>query len=170
MSASASHELKLDVTRAQLEDFFFEEAALLDEWRLTEWLALFAAGARYLVPPAGSSDDVDPATTLFYVADDYHRLCERVKRLGKRTAHVEFPHSRCRHLVSNVRILGGSNQRFKATSNFVTYRSKRNVTETYLGHHLYTLCLKDGVIRILEKTSFLDTDDIYDQGKVSIIV
>jgi p-cumate 2,3-dioxygenase subunit beta len=170
MSAAAVSTTNLDVTRAQLEDFLFEEAALLDAWRLNEWLELFAPGARYLVPPAGSNDDVDPATTLFYVADDYHRLCERVKRLGKRTAHVEFPHSRCRHLVANVRLLGGTNERFKATSNFVTYRSKRNVTETYLGHHLYTLRLNDGVIRILEKTSFLDTDDIYDQGKVSIIV
>ncbi len=169
MSATAP-KLNLDVTRAQLEDFFYEEAALLDAWRLTEWLALFAPGAKYLVPPAGSSDDADPATTLFYIADDYHRLSERVKRLGKRTAHVEFPHSRCRHIVTNVRLLGGSNERFGATSNFVTYRSKRNVTETYLGHHMYQLCVTDGAIRILEKRSFLDTDDIYDQGKVSIIV
>jgi p-cumate 2,3-dioxygenase beta subunit len=170
MSAGAIATPALDVTRTQLEDFLYEEAALLDAWKLTEWFALFAPGARYLVPPAGSEDDADPATTLFYVADDYHRLGERVKRLGKKTAHVEFPHSRCRRLVSNVRLLGGTNDDFRATSNFVTYRSKRNVTETYLGHHLYRLCRRDGAIRILEKRSFLDTDDIYVQGKVSIIL
>ena len=149
MSAAVATGATLDVTRAQLEDFFFEEAALLDAWRLPEWFALFAPGARYLVPPAGSDDDVDPATTLFYVADDYHRLGERVKRLGKKTAHVEFPHSRCRRLVTNVRLLGGTNDDFRATSNFVTYRSKRNVTETYLGHHLYRLSLREGAIKIL---------------------
>lgn len=170
MSAAAVSAAPLTVTRAQLEDFFFEEAALLDAWRLTEWFELFAPGARYLVPPAGSDDDVDPATTLFYVADDYHRLGERVKRLGKKTAHVEFPHSRCRRLVTNVRLLGGTNDDFRATSNFVTYRSKRNVTETYLGHHLYRLSLRGGAIKIIEKCSFLDTDDIYVQGKVSIIL
>ena len=170
MSAPAAQSAPLTVTRADVEDFLFLEAALLDAWRLDEWLALFAPGARYLVPPAGSNDDVDPATTLFYVADDYHRLSERVKRLGKKNAHVEFPHSRCRRMVSNVRILGGTNDAFTATSNYVTYRSKRGVTETYLGHHLYELCVDGAAIKIRKKTSFLDTDDINAQGKVSIIL
>lgn len=161
---------RLSVTRADLEDFLYLEASLLDAWQLEDWLALFVDGARYWVPPAGSADDVDPRTTLFYVADDYFRLSERVKRLGKKTAHVEFPHSRCRHLVSNVRILGGDDVSFRATSNFVTYRSKGDQTETYLGHHLYELGLVDGAIRIRHKTSFLDTETINDQGKVSIII
>ena len=170
MSAPAAKAQALTVTRAELEDFLYQEAALLDEWRLDEWLTLFVSGARYLVPPAGSDDDVDPATTLFYVADDYHRLTERVKRLGKKNAHVEFPHSRCRRMVSNVRILGGTNDSFMATSNFVTYRSKRGLTETYLGHHRYELCVDAGAIKIRKKTSFIDTDDINAQGKVSIIL
>lgn len=167
MNAPASG---LSVTRADVEDFLYLEASLLDEWRLTEWLELFNEGAGYWVPPAGSDDDATPSTTLFYVADDWFRLTERVKRLGKKTAHVEFPHSRCRHLVSNVRILGGDDGRFDVTSNFVTYRSKGGQTETYLGHHRYQMCVLDGRIRILHKTSFLDTDNINDQGKVSIII
>jgi p-cumate 2,3-dioxygenase beta subunit len=160
----------LSVNRGDVEEFLYEEAALLDAWRLEDWLALFVDGAEYYVPPAGSDDNVDPASTLFYVADDYFRLSERVKRLGKKTAHVEFPKSRCRHLVTNVRILDGSDASFRATSNFVTYRSKGGITETYLGHHLYELCLMEQRIRIRRKTSFLDTDDLNDQGKVSIII
>lgn len=170
MSATQIATARLSVTRVQLEDFLFHEAALLDAWELETWLTLFVPGARYLVPPAGSPDDVNPATTLFYVADDYHRLVGRVARLGKSNAHVEFPHSRLRHLVTNVRILGGGDDSFAATSNFVTYRSKRGVTETYLGHHIYELCVVSGDIKIRKKTSFLDTDDIYTQGKVSIII
>ncbi len=27
-----------DITRSDVEDFLYEEAALLDEWRLDEWL------------------------------------------------------------------------------------------------------------------------------------
>lgn len=160
----------LHVTRAEVEDFLYEEAALLDAWEMDAWLALFTEDARYLVPPAGSEDGVDPASTLFYVADDYFRLTQRVARLNKRTAHVEFPHSRCRHLVSNVRILGGDDSDFRVGANFVTYRSKDGKTETYLGHHVYRLCLADGAIRIREKISYLDTDNINEQGKVSIIV
>jgi p-cumate 2,3-dioxygenase beta subunit len=170
VTASAAKARAPSVTRTDVEDFLYLEAALLDDWKLTEWLELFVPGARYLVPPAGSNDDVDPATTLFYVADDYHRLTERVKRLGKKNAHVEFPHSRCRRMVSNVRIVDGSDESFVATSNFVTYRSKRGVTETYLGHHRYELCVDGNAIKIRKKTSFLDTDDINAQGKVSIIL
>ncbi|MBV1876963.1 MAG: aromatic-ring-hydroxylating dioxygenase subunit beta [Pseudomonadales bacterium] len=160
----------LSIGRTELEDFLYEEAALLDKWQLVQWLTLFVEGAKYWVPPAGSADDVDPATTLFYIADDYFRLTERVKRLGKKTAHVEFPKSKLRHLVTNVRILGGNDDLFEATSNFVTYRSKSGATETYLGHHLYDLCVLDGEIKILKKTSIIDTDNINEQGKVSIII
>jgi len=170
MSVPLKQPGRLSVTRAEVEDFLFEEAALLDNWQLMEWVALFEKGASYYVPPAGSPDDADPATTLFYVADDYHRLTERAKRLLKRTAHVEFPHSRTRHLVSNVRIVGGTDEAFEVAANFVTYRTKRGKTELYFGHHRYLMTFTGGVIRIRQKTSFLDTDDIAEQGKVSIIV
>ena len=162
--------MTLSVQRPAVEDFLFREAALLDNWQLEEWLQLFEEGATYWVPPAGAEDDVDPATTLFYIADDWFRLTERVKRLGKKTAHVEHPRSRCRRMVSNTRILGGDDALFDVTSNFVTYRTKGGQTETYLGHHNYKMCLKNGTLLIKHKCSFLDTDDINDQGKVSIII
>lgn len=157
------------VTRDELEEFLYREAALLDNWQLDEWLALFVEGARYFIPPAGADDDADPTSTLFYVADDYHRLCERVKRLKKRTAHAEFPRSRCRRLVSNIRVLDGTASRFTVTSNFVTWRSKLGVTDTFFGHHIYDLQRDGATLRILSKKTFLDQDDIRVQGKVSII-
>jgi hypothetical protein len=48
---------------AAVAQFLYDEAALLDEWRLDEWLALFhPEAARYLIPsPEDLSDD--PATT-----------------------------------------------------------------------------------------------------------
>ncbi len=162
--------MSLSVSRIEVEDFLYTEAAYLDAWQLDEWLTLFAEGASYWVPPAGSEDDVSPKTTLFYIADDWFRLTERVKRLGKKTAHVEFPKSRLRHLVSNVRIVSGNDDALEVASNFVTYRSKGGITETYLGHHRYQMKVTPDGLRITQKTSFLDTDNINDQGKVSIIV
>ena len=38
------------VTRPLVEDFLYKEAALLDEWRLDEWLTLFEPGATYDIP------------------------------------------------------------------------------------------------------------------------
>lgn len=160
----------LTVTRADVEDFLYEEAAFLDEWKLDEWLALFTPGAHYHVPPAGAADDADPATTLFYIADDYHRLTERVKRLKKPTAFAEHPRSRCRRLVSNVRLHGGTDERFTVTSNYVTFRTKLGETQTYFGHHRYELTRSPEGLRILSKTAFIDADHIRDQNKVSILL
>src|SRR6185503_5597239 len=38
------------ISREQVEDFFYYEAALLDEWRLDEWLELLTDDASYYVP------------------------------------------------------------------------------------------------------------------------
>ena len=61
------------VSRAEAEDFLFHEAALLDEWKVKDWAALFTDDGEYMIP---STDDphADPRTTLFLVFDDRHRL------------------------------------------------------------------------------------------------
>jgi len=89
------------VSRAEAEDFLFHEAALLDEWKVKDWAALFTDDGEYMIP---STDDphADPRTTLFLVFDDRHRLEERGKRLMSKAAHAEFPHSRTVHSYSNV--------------------------------------------------------------------
>src|SRR5207253_10818569 len=38
------------ITRAEVEDFLYHEAALLDAWKLDEWLALLTDDATYRVP------------------------------------------------------------------------------------------------------------------------
>ncbi|HJQ60421.1 MAG TPA: aromatic-ring-hydroxylating dioxygenase subunit beta, partial [Vineibacter sp.] len=116
--------------RARIEDFLYVEAALLDDWRIEEWFALFAEGATYEVPPTGDGDETDPTTSLFYIADDYERLRERVTRLTKKEAHSEYPRSRQRHMLSNVRITGMVDGVADVSCNFVTYRAKRGVVDT----------------------------------------
>src|SRR3977135_3802153 len=59
-------------TVGEIEQFLIEEAALLDEWRLDEWLALMAEDAHYLVPPL-DKPDADHRDTLFLIADDRGR-------------------------------------------------------------------------------------------------
>ena len=57
------------VTRAEVEDFFYLEADLLDRWKLDDWLKLLADDASYYVPP-NDKPDADHRFTLFTVADD----------------------------------------------------------------------------------------------------
>ena len=44
------------VTRAEVEDFLYREAALLDDWKLDEWEALLTDDAAYYVPPNDQPD------------------------------------------------------------------------------------------------------------------
>lgn len=157
------------VTRAEVEDFLYAEAALLDEWRLDEWFALFAPGATYEVPTAGAPEDDDPNTSLFYIADDFVRLRERVGRLGKREAHAEFPRSRLRRMISNVRILSAAEGRLRVACNLVCYRAKNGKVDTYFGHSLYDLDVSGSDWRITAKRVVLDMDLLY-PGKVSILL
>jgi len=88
--------------------FLYDEAALLDEWRLDEWLALFHPEAgKYLIPsPEDLSDD--PATTLHLVNDSMTALAGRIERLKSKHAHAESPRSRTRRQITNVRVWEGT--------------------------------------------------------------
>ena len=89
----------------EVERFITMEVALLDEWRLEEWVKLFTDDGRYWVPatdlPGGQAGE-----TLGLIDDDIVRIRARVERLLSRHAHAEYPWSRTRRLVTNVRITG----------------------------------------------------------------
>ena len=91
-----------DGLRSRVEDFLFKEAALLDEWRLDEWLGLLTEDARYVVPTTDLPDG-DPQRDLVFIDDDMTRLRARVARLLGSHALREQPRSRTRRFVSNVR-------------------------------------------------------------------
>jgi p-cumate 2,3-dioxygenase subunit beta len=158
--------------RLEAEDFLYREAALLDEWNLKEWLKLFAPDARYEIAPTGDPEAsrLDPAESLFLVSDDRERLEQRVIRLQKPSAHAEYPHSRVRHIYSNIRVLGTSGAEIEVAANFVTFRTKRSLTATYMGSHKYQLVRNGDDFLIRLKRAVLDLDSLVPQGKVSLIL
>src|SRR5215217_1895527 len=107
--------------RQNVEDFLYEEAALLDAWELDAWLALLTHDAVYRVP-ANDTPVADPSDTLFLIADDINRLRARVVRLKDKNAHAEFPRSRTRRIISNVRIVGREPDAVRVAANFLVYR------------------------------------------------
>jgi p-cumate 2,3-dioxygenase beta subunit len=162
--------LLTNLTRADIEEFLINEAALLDEWRLAEWRALFAPGCRYLVPNTNGDPYASPESSLFLIADDEHHLTERVKRLGKKTAHAEFPRSLTQRMISNVAILERDPDVIKARSSFITFRSSQGVTDTYFGRHEYVFVAPNGALLIQEKRTILAMGALRPHGKLSIIV
>jgi len=158
------------VTRSQCEEFFFEEAALLDAWKLDEWLALFTDDGVYEIPVNDIPGDASASAALFYVADNAFRLRFRIERLKKTTAHTEHPRSTVFRMVSNVRLLAGADTSYNVTSKFITYRTRDGVTDCYFGHHLYRLTWAGQTIKIAAKRTVLDTGSLRPQGRISIIL
>ena len=156
-------------SRAEVEDFLYHEAALLDEWKVAEWAALFTDDGEYMIPP---TDDphADPKKTLFLVYDDRHRLAERGKRLMNKAAHAEFPHSRTVHQYSNVRVSAGEGGETLVRCAFNVVRSKGPITESYPGHMRFRLARIDGALRIRLKRAELALEVLRPHGKVSIIL
>jgi p-cumate 2,3-dioxygenase beta subunit len=158
------------VTREQVEELMFLEAEMLDEWRLKEWLGLFTEDGSYFVPATDVPTNASPDSSLFYVADDRFRLEQRVERLLKRTAHAEFPRSKTRHLVSNVRIRSREGDLLDVGAAVLTYRTKMGLTETYIGSYRYKLVITADGLRIREKRCILDMDGLRPNGRISIIL
>ncbi len=156
----------------EIERFLVEEAMLLDTWQLHEWVALFQPDGHYLVP-ATDKPDGDPDRDLFLIQDDRFLLEQRLDSLLTRSAHAEYPHSRTRRLVTNVAAWTSDEDpaRYVAHANFVVFRIRNGVLDTYVGHYRHLLIRgEDGILRFHERKAVLDLDVLRPHGKVSIIL
>ena len=151
--------------RAEAEDFLYHEAALLDAWKLDEWLALLTDDARYLVP-SNDAPEGDPASTLYTIADDMARIRGRVARLKDPQAHAEFPHSRTRRMITNVMVVGDV-----VHSNFTVHRFRRGAeVSQYVGHYRHRIRMVGGRPRIALREAILDAHELGRLGAVSFIL
>jgi len=155
--------------RARIEDFLYEEAALLDEWKLKDWLALMTEDIVYEVPPT-DAPDANSEDTLFLVADNAMRLHSRVEQLLSGETWAESPLSRTRRLVNNVRILDQRDDEIDVTANFVIHRFRGENVDVYVGRYQHILVRREGRFLIRRRRSVLDQLSLRREGKVSIIL
>ena len=154
--------------RLEVEEFLFEEAAILDDWRMDDWLALFTEDATYVVP----STDVpngDPSKDLTLIDDDYLRLTWRVNRLKSRHAHREFPYSRTRRVVTNVRILSAEGDEIEATASILISRFRHGAFDQFVGRYLTTLVRTPVGLRIRRRRAELDQERLSPNGALSMV-
>jgi p-cumate 2,3-dioxygenase subunit beta len=155
--------------RREVEDLLYKEAALLDEWRLEEWLELLTDDAVYQVPPTDVPEG-DARNTLFIIADDMVRIRSRVKQLLGKSAWAESPPSRTRRMISNVRVLGRDGDDIVASANFVVYRARYENIDTYIGRYEYKLTRDGDELKIRERRAVLDIEALRPHGKISFIL
>jgi p-cumate 2,3-dioxygenase subunit beta len=154
--------------REAVEDFLYKEAALLDEWRLDEWLNLFTGDARYVVPTTDLPEG-DPKKELVFIDDDIVRLRARVERLKSRHGHREYPWSRTRRFITNVRVKAEGRDIF-VNSSFLVYRFRMGDTSPYVGWYEHRLKQVNGELKIHHKRAVLDMEALREHGAVSIIL
>jgi p-cumate 2,3-dioxygenase beta subunit len=155
--------------RSEVEDLLFKEAALLDEWRLEDWLELLTDDAVYQVPPTDVPEG-DARNTLFIIADDAMRIRSRVKQLLGKSAWAESPHSRTRRMIANVRVLGAEGDDILVSANFAVYRMRYESVDTYVGHYEYKLIRIGRMLKIRERRAILDNEALRPHGKISFIL
>lgn len=141
VSRLTSTEINTALDRALLqwsvEQFYFLEAALLDEHRYNEWIELFSKDVHYWAPVRltreGASDTVND-NELGLFDDDYGTLELRIESLQSKSAWAEIPPSRTRHFISNVQVAANDGSEIMATSNFSVFRSRlESVEHTFVG-------------------------------------
>jgi 3-phenylpropionate/cinnamic acid dioxygenase small subunit len=161
---------------AEIEQFLYREARLLDERRFGEWLDLFTDDVRYWMPvrttryprrskaiavldPSRHEDEELAKDSELGIFDESKEtLGRRVARLDTGMAWAEDPPSRTRHLVSNVEVEPGDHGgEIKVYSNFLVFRSRGETEQdVYVGARRDTLRGVEGAWKIARRTIILD--------------
>jgi 3-phenylpropionate/cinnamic acid dioxygenase small subunit len=148
-------------TYGQVVDFLYHEAALLDERRHREWLALLTKDVVYRAPVR-----VTKAHTLAdsYLADmahfdeDYFSLTKRVERFETDHAWAEDPPSRTRRHLTNIRCWQRTDGEIVARCNLLLFRSRGDVQAPDLvsAQRADLLRLHDGELKIARREILFD--------------
>jgi 3-phenylpropionate/cinnamic acid dioxygenase small subunit len=98
--------------KADMEDFLFAEADLLDERRFREWLNLLADDITYFMPirrnvkfgQHAQRENTVQGSGISWFDEDKWTLTKRVDQILTGVHYAEEPLSRVTHMVSNVQI------------------------------------------------------------------
>jgi 3-phenylpropionate/cinnamic acid dioxygenase small subunit len=152
----------------EIEQFLYLEAALLDEGKFHEWLAILADDVHYWMPTRYNRSrreralEFSKANEIAFFDEDKPSLQRRVKRLDTGMAWAEDPPSRTRHLVTNVQVRprpGGVE--YDVSSNFLLYRTRLETDlNVFAGRREDLLRKSPGGWRIAKRTILLDQNVI----------
>jgi 3-phenylpropionate/cinnamic acid dioxygenase small subunit len=147
----------------EVEQFYYAEAAMLDERRFSEWLDLLTPDVHYWMPirrtvmNADSEQEFTRPGAMAFFDDDRAMLEARVRKLATGYSWSEDPPSRTRHMIHNVRVVAANGDELSVESSFHLYRTRLESEEdSWLGRRRDRLRRVDGALRIAERHVFLD--------------
>lgn len=133
-------------------DFVAAEAALLDDGRFDEWLALFAEEGRYWVPLLGARQ-ADPLSHNSLAYEDRLLLQLRIERLKNPRAHSQHPPSHCQHVLqlSVVERIDEAAGTAVLRTPFIYVEARGDEQLTLAGRYRHELMLTADGLRIRQK-------------------
>ncbi len=147
----------------EVQQFYYDEAAFLDDRRYRDWLALFTDDIRYFMPirRTKTTKDLGAEFTqpgdMAYFDDNHFMLTARVKKIETGYAWAEDPPSRQRHMITNVRVLSADGEELNVESAFHFYRTRLHSEEdTWIGHRKDVLRRVDGKLKIARRSIYLE--------------
>lgn len=151
------------LTQFEVEQFFFLEAALLDQRRFDEWLGLFSQDVLYWVPIRRTKTLKERATEftgpsqMSFMKDNLALLTMRVQRLKTGYAWAEDPPSRVRRMLSNIRIVAMDKNEMEVEVNFRIYRSRlEHDVDEWVGYRHDRLRREGDGLKICQRSVFLE--------------
>ena len=158
-----SDRLEAMLRQYEVEQFYYAEAAMLDERRLMDWLALFTPDAHYWMPIRRTvmTSDLENEFTkpgaMALFDDDKPTLELRIKKLDTGFSWSEDPPSRTRHIITNVRVLEENGDELTVEANFHLYRTRLESDEdSWIGRRRDVLRRVDGELKIARRHIFLE--------------
>lgn len=163
-SGPAAH-LDRPSLRAEVEDFLYLEAELLDERQFNTWLDLFTEDATYSMPirrniahKQWERENTHAERDICWFDENKNTLRQRVEQLNTGVHWAEEPVSRVCHVVSNVRVTAlQASETVRVSSCFLVYRNRLDdETDLFVGRRHDLLRKVDGQWRIAAREILLD--------------
>jgi 3-phenylpropionate/cinnamic acid dioxygenase small subunit len=117
--------------RSEIEQFLYDEAALLDERRFDEWLELLADDIHYHMPIRRNvkfgqhhRENTSADSEISWFDEGKRTLVGRVRQILTGVHWCEEPYSRIRHIVSNVQVAGCHDDEVEVKSNFFVWQNR----------------------------------------------
>lgn len=156
--------------KADIEDFYYHEADLLDERRFRCWLDLLAEDITYFMPirrnvkfgQHAARENTCQGEGISWFDEDKWTLTKRVDQILTGVHYAEEPLSRITHMVSNVQIKAvrpelDDVRELDVSSRFLVYQNRVEYeTYTFVGRRHDTLRLTDKGWKIAKREILLE--------------
>lgn len=152
-----------NLNRAEVEDFLYSEARLLDDRQWDEWLALYSPQVEYWMPAWDDDDQLvdDPQqhiSLIYYPNRD--GLEDRVFRIKTERSGASMPEPRTSHNIANVEITAERDGELDVRFNWFTLSHRYKDTLTFFGTSYYSLDVRGPSPLITRKKIVLKNDYI----------